>query len=166
MPPTLKQVPLSEWRYDNAEVALCTLPVDPAAFSTETGLLFSRVRDERGWEDAAVATIDGDTVQFHARSNDAAAAEQPRFVSVTARGDVRDLSALLKHVLQIASVTPAHLLWCQPDLAPREWALFRLDDNGNRFLMSYFRDRERAEQLAKHYENLGHKQTYYVERVL
>ncbi|MFC5302844.1 hypothetical protein [Azospira restricta] len=165
MSPTLKQVPLSEWRSDGAEVALCTLPIEPGALSARTGLLFSVESDDLGERYVAAATIDGDTVLFHARPK-GAAPRQREFVSVTARGDVRNLSALLEQVLEIASVTQAQLLWTQPEQGPREWALYRLDDNNNRFLMSYFSDRYRAEVLAQHYESLGHKQTYYVERAL
>lgn len=164
MPSALKQVPLNEWRYDSAEIALCTLPIQQEAFATQTGLAFSRVQDELGGEEVAVATIEGNTVLFHARPKDSFSPEQLKFVSVTARGDAQDLSALLGHVLEIASISPAQLLWCQPNLGPRAWALYRLDDNNNRFLMSYFRDCESAERLAQHYESLGHKQTYYVER--
>lgn len=43
------------------------------------------------------------------------------------------------------------------------WALWRLDDNGNRFLMACFADRGRAEAAARAYAGRGHKQTYYVE---
>lgn len=47
--------------------------------------------------------------------------------------------------------------------APARWALWRLDDNGNRFLMAVFADRARAEAAALAYAGRGHKQTYYVE---
>ncbi len=59
----------------------------------------------------------------------------------------------------------------RPDAGPRHgteassarWALWRLDDNGNRFLMACFADRGRAEAAARAYAGRGHKQTYYVE---
>lgn len=52
----------------------------------------------------------------------------------------------------------------QQDAAPQRWALWRLDDNGNRFLMETFDSRERAEAAARDYTARGHKQTYWVER--
>ncbi len=49
------------------------------------------------------------------------------------------------------------------DQATVRWALWRLDDNGNRFLMACFADRGRAEAAARAYAGRGHKQMYYVE---
>lgn len=43
------------------------------------------------------------------------------------------------------------------------WCLWRLDDNGNRFLVRRFADRTEAEAVAAAYEARGHKQRYFVE---
>ena len=43
------------------------------------------------------------------------------------------------------------------------WALWRLDDNDNRFLVAAFARREEAEAAARAFEAHGHKQTYWVE---
>jgi hypothetical protein len=43
------------------------------------------------------------------------------------------------------------------------WRLFRLDDNGNRFLVARFAKRADAEAEARLYEARGHKQVYCVE---
>jgi hypothetical protein len=45
------------------------------------------------------------------------------------------------------------------------WALWRLDDNGNRFVVAVFAHREEAEAAAYAFEAHGHKQTYWVEAV-
>jgi hypothetical protein len=50
-------------------------------------------------------------------------------------------------------------------MSPQRWALWRLDDNGNRFLMESFDSRERAESAARDYTARGHKQAYWVEPV-
>jgi len=47
--------------------------------------------------------------------------------------------------------------------SPQRWALWRLDDNGNRFLMEVFDTRERADAAAHDYTARGHKQAYWVE---
>ena len=47
-----------------------------------------------------------------------------------------------------------------------ESLLCRLDDNGNRVPMWYFREREAAESIARDYAARGHKQLYYVENAL
>mgnify|MGYP001209362565 CR=1 FL=1 len=43
------------------------------------------------------------------------------------------------------------------------WALWRLDDNGNRFVVAVFARRDEAETTARAFEAHGHKQTYWVE---
>jgi hypothetical protein len=87
-------------------------------------------------------------------------------VSAAARGDVQNLERLLLNLCNASRVARDDLLWIESDLGPRPWALLRLDDNGNRFLMSLFRDRSIAEQMAVAYERKGHKQTYIVEAAL
>ncbi|MDF3934622.1 hypothetical protein [Pseudomonas citronellolis] len=48
--------------------------------------------------------------------------------------------------------------------AARNWCLWRLDDNGNRFVVRRELSREEAEALARDYQARGHKQTYWAER--
>ena len=43
------------------------------------------------------------------------------------------------------------------------WVLWRLDDNGNRFVIAVFANRDEAETTARAFEAHGHKQTYWVE---
>ena len=43
------------------------------------------------------------------------------------------------------------------------WALWRLDDNDNRFLVAVFACRDDAEAAVRAFEAHGHKQTYWVE---
>jgi hypothetical protein len=46
---------------------------------------------------------------------------------------------------------------------PRPWALWRQDDNGNKFLISVKETREEVQKLQESYEKRGHKQYYFVE---
>ena len=50
-----------------------------------------------------------------------------------------------------------------PDTEPTRWALWRLDDNDNCFVVAVFARREEAEAAARAFEAHGHKQTYWVE---
>ncbi|HQJ09971.1 MAG TPA: hypothetical protein PLF54_13270 [Deltaproteobacteria bacterium] len=43
------------------------------------------------------------------------------------------------------------------------WALWRQDDNGNRFLVSVKETKEEAQKLLESYEKRGHKQYYFIE---
>jgi predicted secreted protein len=45
------------------------------------------------------------------------------------------------------------------------WQLKRQDDNGNQYVMGTFGLKEQAEDRMAHYQNKGHKQTYWVERI-
>ena len=47
-----------------------------------------------------------------------------------------------------------------PAPAAREWALWRQDDNGNRFEMQRSCSRAKLEELEAMYERRGHKQLY------
>lgn len=44
---------------------------------------------------------------------------------------------------------------------PKSWAVWRQDDNGNRFEVSRGHSREEALQLVADYESRGHKQHYW-----
>jgi hypothetical protein len=162
--PQLLQIPNENWRADGA-IALCTLPFLPKAVSELTGVQFQRTIDQLGYVDVATVSLDGDVLWFEGRPEGFVSGESV-FVTVSARGDVRDLDRALQNILCSVSLADNQLLWKQPDMSRREWILFRLDDNGNRFVMSYFRDKGFAERLAALYESKGHKQTYYVSHTL
>jgi|GEM_PF-958143 len=161
----IRQIPLHNWREDRGEVWLCTFPYEPASFGSRVGVRFSRELDQLGETDIAVGSVGGNVVLFHARPQGAGPPESA-FVTVAARGDVRDLEGLITRLCEVVGIAREGLIWIQPDLSPRPWALYRLDDNGNRFLMSLFRERDVAEHVANVYENRGHKQTYSVEPAL
>jgi hypothetical protein len=46
---------------------------------------------------------------------------------------------------------------------PPTWAVYRIDDNGNRFVVRTGLDRDAARRLASEFEARGHKQTYWTE---
>lgn len=50
-----------------------------------------------------------------------------------------------------------------PDTESTRWALWRLDDNDNRFVVAVFPSRDEADAAARAFEAHGHKQTYWVE---
>ena len=45
------------------------------------------------------------------------------------------------------------------------WAVWRVDDNGNRFLVSQHASEQEAQEAASTYEARAHKQHYWVEPV-
>jgi hypothetical protein len=51
-----------------------------------------------------------------------------------------------------------------PEDAEPIWALYRIDDNGNVFLVRSGLTRSEANRLAAEFEARGHKQMYWVER--
>lgn len=52
-----------------------------------------------------------------------------------------------------------------PEAASTEdcWAVYRQDDNGNRFVVARGLPHEAAQRLARVFEERGHKQVYWVE---
>jgi hypothetical protein len=47
---------------------------------------------------------------------------------------------------------------------PESWAVWRVDDTGNTFLVRGHLGREEAERVAAEFIARGHKQMYWVER--
>lgn len=52
----------------------------------------------------------------------------------------------------------------QEPTPPETWAVWRIDDNANTFLVRSKLTRAEAERLAAEFAARGHKQTYWVER--
>jgi hypothetical protein len=50
-----------------------------------------------------------------------------------------------------------------PPEPPGTWSVWRIDDNGNTFLVREWLSRDEAERLAAEFEARGHKQMYWVE---
>jgi hypothetical protein len=46
----------------------------------------------------------------------------------------------------------------------QSWTVWRIDDNGNTFVVREHLDSEEAERLVKEFTDRGHKQMYWVER--
>jgi len=46
-----------------------------------------------------------------------------------------------------------------------KWALWRQDDNGNKFHIKDFENESEADSKALEFEARGHKQTYWVEKI-
>jgi hypothetical protein len=51
-----------------------------------------------------------------------------------------------------------------PERPRQTWAVFRQDDNGNRFVVDTGLSREEADQLVAEYESMGHKQLFWAEQ--
>jgi hypothetical protein len=51
-----------------------------------------------------------------------------------------------------------------PESLPVRWAVWRIDDNGNRFVIREHLDRAEAERLVVAFTARGHKQMYWAER--
>jgi len=158
-----KQIPFGEWVANGAEQPLCQLPLTLDETAARFNLTFEKREQQPGLSSYCVVSINGDVFLL---SGVDSANSPARFVGVAARGDVKDLSAAIDAVCAAFGVDRDGLRWSAPDLSPRTWALYRLDDNGQRLLVSYFRERELAQALAQRYTGAGNKQIYYVEPVL
>ena len=159
----LRQLPPNEWIENGAEVALCQLPLSVADVERLRPVCFTPLDPQLPGYSQAVVSMEGQVYLL-------AGAREPlhdpvhSFVSVYSRGDVRDPSTLVDGVCTEFGLSRQDLPWLSDDLAPRAWVLWRLDDNGHRERMWYFKEAGLAEAVAKFYTERGHKQLYFVER--
>ncbi|MCA9573447.1 MAG: hypothetical protein KC656_36680, partial [Myxococcales bacterium] len=78
---------------------------------------------------------------------------------------VPEILTLLRVDLDSTFVSLRHLA-VELDLAvlvPSTHRVLRLDDNGNTFRVGRYATRAAAEAVARHFEDLGHKQSYWTE---
>ena len=146
----------SEWNANGSQTLLCRLPWGAAELAARLSIRFSPSFQQPGEWSHAVIRLDGNVLRL-AVHNDGA-------VTVEVRGDVQTPGRCLPVICAALGIPQAALPWVADDLSAKPWLLTRLDDNGNRLPMWYFREREAAEAVARDYAARGHKQTYEVER--
>lgn len=141
-----------EWIANGSEEALCLLPLRLA----EVGQLL-------GWGAVpalqhAVLQLDGDVLRLQEQGDSG-------LVQVWVRGDVQTPGQCLRPLCSALDLRQDDLPWVTEELGPKPWLLVRLDDNGNRAPMWYFREQGQAAAVARDYAARGHKQSYDVENV-
>lgn len=141
-----------EWIANGSEAALCLLP-----------LSLAEVGQRLGWGAApairhAVLQLEGDVLRLQEQGDSGR-------VQVWVRGDVQAPGRCLTPLCAALGLRQDELPWVTAELGPKRWLLLRLDDNGNRAPMWYFREPRQAEAVAKDYAARGHKQSYDVVRV-
>lgn len=162
------QLQADDWVATGAETALCRLPFTAAQAEQRFCLVFTpgksaktATTDQPGrWQ--AVIGHDGQVYLLQAARE---APPPDHLLEVLARGDVRYPEPLVAKICAAFHLAPQDLPWVSPDLGERRWLLWRRDDNNNRAVMGYFKDRQVAERVAQRYTDRGHKQFYGVEEV-
>ena len=156
----LTQVAFEYWFGNGAERPLCQFPFSVEEMKDRHGLNFES-RISQLWQSVqAIVEAEGMTFMLTAVPD---AAPPLSLVEATVRGDVRNPQIALEALCRASDIPVDQLAWVAPDLSCAQWSLWRLDDNGNRSRMLYFRDKSMAEAAASAYERKGHKQSYYVE---
>jgi hypothetical protein len=135
------------------------LPFTAEEVEAKLGLPFAWMDAQHSESAHVVLQLEGYVLRLEAQSHAAN-------VMVSVRGDLQEPGRCLPILCAALGLQPKQLPWLSDTLQARPWRLCRLDDNGNRLAMWYFREREVAEAVARDYTARGHKQTYYVERVL
>ena len=152
----LTRLPDSEWYANGSEAPLCLLP-----------LSLAEVERKLGWAAASPSALGPAHRVLQLEGQVLRLQEQPAagLVQAWVRGDVQTPGHCLPLLCAALGLRQEQLPWVAEALGPKPWLLLRVDDNGNRVPMWYFREREVAEQVARDYAGRGHKQTYEVERV-
>ena len=152
----LTRLPDSEWYANGSEAPLCVLPLSLAEVERQLGL--AATRPSALGPAHRVLQLEGQVLRLQ---------EQPSsgLVQAWVRGDVQTPGLCLPLLCAALGLQKAQLPWVAEELGPKPWLLLRVDDNGNRVPMWYFREREVAEAVARDYAARGHKQTYEVEWV-
>lgn len=148
---TAARLPEAEWYANGSEAPLCLLPLRLAQVDHALGLPAAAPVA------ALVLQLEGQVLRLQ---------EQPSsgMVQAWVRGDVQTPGDCLPLLCAALGLREEQLPWVAEDLGPKPWLLVRLDDNGNRVPMWYFREREVAQAVARDYAARGHRQTYEVER--
>lgn len=144
-----------EWYPNGSESLLCQLPWGMEAVQARLGIEFMPPSAQCKEFAHAVLQVEGCVLRL------AAPSPEDR-VMVSVRGDVQAPGRCLPAVCAALGLQPQQLPWVSAELGPKPWLLTRLDDNGNRVSMWYFRERETAEAVARDYTARGHRQMYDV----
>lgn len=147
-----RRLPDSEWCANGSEAPLCRLPLGLAEVEQRLGLAPLPTAAQ------LIMQLEGYVLRLQAQPSSG-------LVQAWVRGDVQTPGRCLPVLCAALGLGEEQLPWVAEELGPKPWLLLRLDDNGNRVPMWYFREREQAEAVARDYAARGHKQTYEVERV-
>ena len=156
----VERVENSQWYERVPAVPVCVLPWTSDQFAAKWNVAFDEsVEDGLGLHRGAVLRL-GPCLclaEAHPFGPDDAA-----WVSLSVPGTSPDTQRDLSDMLQALAITQSQLRWISPLLGPAPWSLYRLDDNGNEFLIECHQRREWADMVRAEYEAKGHKQLYFV----
>lgn len=159
----IHQLHIRDWVVNGSEIAICQLPLTVAQAEKHFGLTFTQCEPDKPEQWHAVVEHDGQVYLLHAVREGIPPHSQ---IEVIARGDILNPEPLVEKICSAFRLRPQALPWVSNDLGARPWALWRLDDNNNRSVMWYFKEKSDAERVAKIYTERGHKQLYYVDTAL
>jgi len=151
MAPT--HLPEAEWCANGSEAPLCLLPMSLAQVVRALGLAAAAPGAP------LVLQLEGQVLRLQEQASSG-------LVQVWVRGDEQSPGRCLPLLCAALGLHEAQLPWVADELGPKPWLLLRLDDNGNRVPMWYFRERDVAERVVRDYAARGHRQTYEVEHAV
>ena len=83
-------------------------------------------------------------------------------ILVKCRSTDRTPLKLVEKLREVFSIEPT---WTTESLSPPKYGLCRLDDNGNEFEIYRFLDEASAQAVKSRFEEIQHKQTYFIKVV-
>lgn len=137
-----RRLPDSEWCANGSEALLCLLPLGLAEVARRLGLAPLPAATP------LIVQLEGYVLRLQAQPASG-------LVQVWLRGDVQTPGRCLPVLCAALGLGEEQLPWVAKELGPKPWLLVRLDDNGNRVPMWYFREREQAEAVVRDYAARG-----------
>lgn len=160
---TIRQIPESSWGEIAYPVAICILPQTHEEFAKKWGIAFTAFDDD-GLGVCHFSVLELEGTKYWANAHPQGPPEA-QLLTLKVLSTTPDSRIALVSLLQALSLQEQQLPWINPDLGPADWKLFRLDDNGNDFLMESFLTEFSANWVRRKYEAKGHKQLYFVRHM-
>lgn len=157
---SVERVENSLWHERVPAVPVCVLPWTSDEFAAKWNIAFDEFADD-GLGLCRTAVVRLGPCLCLAQAHPSGPGDAA-WVSLSVPGTSPDTQRDLSDLLQALAITQSRLRWVSPLLGPAPWSLYRLDDNGNEFLIERHQRREWADRVRDEYEAKGHKQLYFV----
>lgn len=158
----IQQVKREDWDDDADPVYLAVLPFRTDELVSELNLEFFEYEDDGlGLAQSCIIQIENIKYWLCAHPQ---GPEISQHINVHVRSYEPNTDTARLKLLNELNIEKKSLMHCQDQLGAASWILYRIDDNGNKFEMNRFHQKNSANWFCDKYEAKGHKQKYFVSK--